>query len=105
MKSALVLNITFLLLVGWDSTESENYKSRRSAGKLSRGVSKESRLCEDQIQIPQPGGWGSFIPAYKRRRSITLKSPNRKVGDRSFQPTKRSGQDSLKSPNREVGDC
>src|SRR6185369_17202799 len=64
-------------------------------------------------QIPQPGGWGSFIPAYKDRchhrvsnpptgrlgivhsslqRSLPspcLKSPNREVGDRSFQPMSR----------------
>src|SRR6185369_12436362 len=38
-------------------------------------------------QIPQPGGWGLFIPAYNRGRPrFPLKSPNREVGDCSFLP-------------------
>src|SRR5262245_3782858 len=41
------------------------------------------------LQIPQPAGWGSFTPAYKRspRRDLS-KYPNRQVGDLSPQPTK-----------------
>jgi hypothetical protein len=39
------------------------------------------------FKIPQPGGWGSFIPAYEGDADETPESPNRQVGDRSFQPT------------------
>src|SRR6185295_2911112 len=45
----------------------------------------------DPLQIPQPGGWGSFIPTYTAGDASTLfKSPNREVGDLSFQPTPRA---------------
>jgi hypothetical protein len=66
-------------------------------------------------QIPQPAGWGLFISAYREMRAMALsnpptgrlgivhfsllrdagcgvpESPNRQVGDRSFQPTERCG--------------
>src|SRR6185369_4825223 len=60
----------------------------------------------DPLQIPQPGGWGSFIPAYTAGDASTLfKSPNREVGDCSFQPTPRATPRlSSNPPTREVGD-
>src|SRR6185295_14713159 len=54
-------------------------------------------------QIPQPGGWGSFIPAYKRRRRDSLKSPNREVGDRSFLPTKGAAATLSNPPTGRLG--
>jgi hypothetical protein len=39
------------------------------------------------VRIPQPEGWGAFTSAYRKRGGGFLQSPNRKVGDLSFQPT------------------
>ena len=40
-----------------------------------------------KVAIPQPEGWGAFTSAYWKRGGGLLQSPNRKVGDISFQPT------------------
>src|SRR6185369_13003714 len=51
------------------------------------------------FQIPQPAGWGLFIPTYiTMPPRNSLKSPNRQVGDCSFQPTTHSRHDSLPNP-------
>jgi hypothetical protein len=80
-----------------------------------RGQIQVSQLGFDSRsgnQIPQPAGWGSFIPAYKAesrrlpnpptgrlgivhsslqgRVEGAPESPNRQVGDRSFLPTRQS---------------
>src|SRR6185369_14354977 len=76
-------------------------------------------------RIPQPGGWGSFIPAYngqaarlpnpptgrlgivhsslQRTSREAPESPNREVGDRSFQPTTDKASEAPESPNRRLG--
>jgi hypothetical protein len=88
--------------------------------------SLQRKLHRRRSRIPQPAGWGSFIPAYKKvatssnpptgRLGIVHsslqescigdapESPNRQVGDRSFQPTRKWIGDDLESPNRQVGD-
>jgi hypothetical protein len=56
-------------------------------------------------QIPQPGGWGSFIPAYKRTAFATLSNPPiGRLGIVHSSLQENRLRDSLKSPNREVGD-
>src|ERR1044071_1212985 len=58
-------------------------------------------------QIPQPPGWGLFIPTYITMPTRnSLKSPNLPIGDCSFLPTSQCWPRLLpKSPNRQVGDC
>ncbi len=57
----------------------------------------ENAPTDDVFKIPQPGGWGFFILAYKRTRRPTKFSitPNWEVGDCSFQPTENAPTDDV----------
>jgi hypothetical protein len=75
----------------------------REVGDRSFQPTRETRARLSQI--PQPGDWGSFIPAYKRDAGKTFPNPpTGRLGIVHSGLQERRGQDFPKSPNREVGD-